>query len=641
MITPFDAITLAYTKLRTRKIRTAFTVLISGLLFGILCAALLIAAGIIDSVEQYGREGVGEKYIVKAEDGAAYDTMPRYDALVEPSVVTRVKQLHGERVAAKTAEAKLLAIEYDAKSEDPSPIKVSEETKQEIISDEYLENQIVAQAIDEYLAPTLKTFDPTPEAQNFGLKQTLIESVVTPEDGQFTPMVGGKEQAIASYGKADPAKMKDTFSYDAMFNSYQSMAIEDNTLAEPYVLRKFTPETATKIPIVVPFAYAEKALELKKLPADATSDDRVARIKEVRSRIDDISLDFCYRNSTSQSLLSQSLDTRAEIEKNKTTKDYKQPNLVYGVPEESSCATPQITSDTRTATERTYTDKQTAFDKKFNAATDPVSIKLSFQIIGLSPSMPNTTGSQSLIDGITMMFSAGGVMHWQIPADMFVQLPAELKPAAVFGAAATATRTTDIPPSKIDAVLEFTSLDGAQRYIKSQECMDFCETFAYGYANNTILMDDVQKILKNIVFWVTAVISFIAIILLGSMIGRTVADGRRETAVFRSIGAKRLDIFSIYLWYTFLLSLRVIVFVFLLGIILAYAAHYWYSPTMSTEALVTFAAQDLDLKFSLISFNSPYLLYLPLIIIGISLLAMLLPMLMSIRRNPIQDMRQE
>lgn len=62
---------------------------------------------------------------------------------------------------------------------------------------------------------------------------------------------------------------------------------------------------------------------------------------------------------------------------------------------------------------------------------------------------------------------------------------------------------------------------------------------------------------------------------------------------------------------------------------------------MSTEALVTFAAQDLDLKFSLISFNSPYLLYLPLIIIGISLLAMLLPMLMSIRRNPIQDMRQE
>lgn len=641
MITPFDAITLAYTKLRTRKIRTAFTVLISGLLFGVLCAALLIAAGVLDSVEKFGREGVGEKYIVKVEDGATFDTSARFDALIEPSVVTRVKQLHGERVAAKTAEAKLLAIEYDAKSEDPSPIKISEETKQEIISDESIENPIVAQAIDEYLAPTLKKFNPASAAQDFGLKQSLVESVITPKDGQLTPMVAGKEEAIASYGNANPAKMQDMFSYDAMFNSYQSMAIEDSTLAMPYVLREFAPETATKIPIVVPFAYAEKALELKKLPTDATSDERVARIKEVRSHIDDISLDFCYRNSTSQSLLSQSLDTRAEIEKNKTTKDYKQPSLIYGVPEESSCATPQITSDTRTVTERTYADKQIAFDKKFNSAADPISTKLSFQIIGLSPSMSNTTGSQSLIDGITMMFSAGGVMHWQIPADMFVKLPAELKPVAVFGEAATATRTADIPPSKTDSVLEFASLDGAQRYIKSQECMNFCETFAYGYANNTILMDDIQTQLRNVVFWVTAIVSFIAIILLGSMIGRTVADGRRETAVFRSIGAKRLDIFSIYLWYTFLLSLRVIVFVFLLGIILAYAAHYWYSPTMSIEALVIFAAQDLDLKFSLISFNSPYLLYLPLIIVGISLLAMLLPMLMSIRRNPIQDMRQE
>ena len=641
MITPLDAVTLAYTKLRTRKVRTAFTVLISGLLFGILCAALLIAAGVLDSVEKFGREGVGEKYIVYTEDGSTYDLSPRYEALAEPSVLNRVKQLHADRVNTKTAEAKALNIEYDTASEDPPLVTKDEATKKEFISEDKIDNPLVAQALDEYLKPTIKKFNPTAEARDFGLKRNVTEYIISPTDGQFLPMQSGKEDAIASYGKVDPAKQNFDMSYESLFTSFQSMSIEDDALAMPYVIREFDPKTATKIPIIVPFSYAESALELKKLPGSSTADERLERIKEVRSRIDEISLDFCYRNSTSQSLLNRSLETRAEIEKNKTDKKYTQPNLLYGVPEESSCATPQIISDTRTTDERAYTDKQAIFDKKFNGETDPVSTKLSFQVIGLSPSASNITSSQSLADGIALMFSAGSVPHWQIPAGMFINLPTELKQADVFGAAADATKTTDIPSSGSSAVLEFTTLDGAQRYIKSNECFGSCDTYAYAYANNTILMDDIQGYLRTIVYWMALIISVIATILLGSMIGRTVADGRRETAVFRAIGAKRIDILSIYIWYTLLLSLRVIIFVFLLGTILALAAHYWLAPNITIQALVVFAAQDLNLKFSLISLNSLYLLYLPLLIIGISLLAMIFPMLTSIRRNPIQDMRQE
>ena len=46
MIRLIDAMTLAYTKLRTHKIRTGLTIGVAGILFGLILAVIMVAQGV-------------------------------------------------------------------------------------------------------------------------------------------------------------------------------------------------------------------------------------------------------------------------------------------------------------------------------------------------------------------------------------------------------------------------------------------------------------------------------------------------------------------------------------------------------------------------------------------------------------------
>ncbi len=639
MIHPIDIFTLAHTKLRTRKIRTGFTVLISGLLFGLLLAVLITSAGVMQSVNEFGKEGIGEKYIVKTEP----TNPPEFDIFTlqsDANFIARVEQLHKERIAAKKSEAARLKITYDPSAEDPSPIiidKANGNTKS--LNIDLQDSSAVQQALKEHQQTTTKPMKASDYTKGFSVKRQLTELTITPDNATLIPMTDGKEDAITNYGKKI-----EQLSYTDYLSAFQSLAIEDDTLSMPYVTKKIDPTKATAIPIVITYTYAEKALGFKKLPTKATPAERIERIRTVREKAVTMSIDFCYRNNASSSLLSRALDQQKEIAKNKDNKLYTQPTVAYQVPDEKSCGPVLIARDSRSNTERTQDQAREEFARKFDNATDPIEHKLRFQVIGISPSA-SLEDTQSLVSGVSMMLAANSVPHWQIPAGYFSKLPAELKPEVVFGTAANATDITTLPPDTTRGfVTEFSSLETAQNYVNKYACDNSCASsiaYAHPYANNTLMMRDIKQYIDTIILWVTLALSFVAIIILGSMIGRTVADGRRETAVFRSIGAKRIDIVSIYTCYTLLLSLRIIIFVALLGTILAAAADYWFSPQITPEALIAFSAQDLNRQFHLFGISSPYLLYLPLVIVGISLLAMIPPMLLGVRRNPIKDMRQE
>lgn len=639
MIHPFDTITLARTKLRTRKIRTAFTVVISGALFGLLLAALLISAGLLGSIEKLGREGVGEKYIVSASINQPGSTEPMslYD---NPSIVARVEQLQAERIAAKTAEARRLKIEYIAAEEDPNPVIFDKDMNKKVLRFEYLESSpSITQALKEYDdAHAAEQKSIAQYTQGFPVKQQLTEFTIAPTDSTFTPMTGGQEDMIVDYDKNKTATDQ-VFSLDQFFATYSSMAIEDDMLTKPYTTVAFDPKTASEIPIVVPFVYAEKALGLKKLPGSASSQQRIDRIKQVRNQLQAIDIDFCYRNTTSATEVNEALAQRKELAKNKDKKDYQKPSVTYNVPDPSSCGPVTVSADTRTASEKAMAASQKEFKKKFGDYTEPVSIKLRFQVVGIAPA-PSLSDTQSLANGIGMIFASSAVSHWQIPASLFIDLPASLKPVEIFGSqTATARSSAELPRTANSSILEFAQLNQAQAFLARYG--ESKELYAQPYGSNALVMAQLNNFLRQIILWATAIISFVAIIILGSMIGRTVADGRRETAVFRAIGAKRSDITAVYFCYTILLSLRITTFVIILGGTLALAADYWLSPQVTPDALISFSAQNLDQRVSLMGLNSPYIMWLPLVIVGVSLLAMSLPLLTSVRRNPISDMRQE
>jgi hypothetical protein len=121
MIRLLDAATLAYTKLRVHKIRTGIVIGVSGILFGLILGAIFVAQGVFISVENFSKEGLADRSIVSVSQWSD-QYFSAYEHLEDSEFVAEVKQAHADLVAKKTAAAKKYTIEYDAKTQDPSPI---------------------------------------------------------------------------------------------------------------------------------------------------------------------------------------------------------------------------------------------------------------------------------------------------------------------------------------------------------------------------------------------------------------------------------------------------------------------------------------------------------------------------------------
>lgn len=154
-------------------------------------------------------------------------------------------------------------------------------------------------------------------------------------------------------------------------------------------------------------------------------------------------------------------------------------------------------------------------------------------------------------------------------------------------------------------------------------------------------LDSAKRGFGRLFRYVALGVALIAAVIMMGTVGRMVADSRRETAVFRAIGAKRLDIAQIYVLYTILLSVLICAFALIIGILLAGFVHSRYASEATVEALVAYNAQDLDKTFRLYSFFWPDVLQLVGLALAGGVISSILPLVRNLRRNPIRDMRDD
>jgi ABC-type antimicrobial peptide transport system permease subunit len=123
--------------------------------------------------------------------------------------------------------------------------------------------------------------------------------------------------------------------------------------------------------------------------------------------------------------------------------------------------------------------------------------------------------------------------------------------------------------------------------------------------------------------------------------GKIIVDSRRETGVFRAIGASRLQIGQIYLTYITIIS----VLAFVLSAIIALCMNFYltsrFASGFETElALVTGTAVS-EQSFSFVGFNVPLIVLCLLATILIGWIGSLIPIVRSLRRDPIRYLREE
>jgi hypothetical protein len=115
MIWPTDALLLAGTKLKTRKIRLSITIVISSLLFAGLVFLASVFDGTVHSLQSFGKEGYGGRYLVQANP---ITTFPFDDETLTTELSAQNKAL----IDQKKALAKKLGLEYNEKSDMSLPL---------------------------------------------------------------------------------------------------------------------------------------------------------------------------------------------------------------------------------------------------------------------------------------------------------------------------------------------------------------------------------------------------------------------------------------------------------------------------------------------------------------------------------------
>lgn len=622
---------LALTKLRTRKVRLAFTIGITSLLFGVLFFAVPVANGTFNSIERFGKEGLGKRYIIQA-------TLPSQGSVINnDDIMERALDIHADELAQKKAAAKKLGIPFDAAAE-ASPV-IESETPSGRIRNLNVQHPAVKAATKEYLAQ-----HPLIGAAELRKAADVYRPTAFYESKQFQNGYDGGQLQILKNGQENfvGAQTKEPDPLDLFIFSWTSI---DDDLIKPFVLPGKNLEITSdgSIPLVIPFSSAESLLKIDPLPNNASPEAAIQHMQAVRSKAADLHFEVCYRNQASADVIADAINMQREIERNKKNADYQKPNLIHGLPA-TACGAPEVIHDVRTTSEKSADSKQSQFDQMFGAES-PAQQKLRFVVVGLSPDKKEG-GASSVSQIVSSVVNSSLGYGWYMPSSAEHQNPLL---ARLF--------TDDAYSIGLgrNYFVEFASADNARAFVNEKGCSvdsamrsegDNCSKAGKiftltAFGSNTVGLESLKQQFNKAFGLTLLVIAAVASLIMGSTIGRIIADSRRETAVFRAIGAKRSDIAGIYLTYVTLLSVMVIVVALVSGTLLAYAANLALGPIATSQAIAIYGAQDTSMIFDLFKASWGGIALNGLLILAVGYIAATPPLLRNVRRNPIQDMRED
>lgn len=627
MIRLSDGALLAVTKLRTRKVRTVITVVIASLLFGGLVAAVLVIGGVVRGATNFTKGSLSERYITNVQyfGGASYDDS-------SPALQARATELYTQLVKDKKADAKRLGVEYDPATEQKPVIKESS-------GDSHLDNSAstAQQAIAEYQATQPTDLEKVQKAATPYHPLKIYDMQASNTPGTMNLMKNGVEDFTKINNQQN--------GYSSTPDVVQGWSYLDASLTAPFLLSKTqlaTQKNTSDLPVIAPYSKVEAALNLPALPKDASASERMDRIAIVRKEAATVTFAACYRNNVSAAQISEAQRVIDEAKQHKNDATYKLPPLQYGLPSANLCASAPIVRDVRSAAEKKQMEKELQFRRDFNEVVDPAQQKVVFRVVGIGPD--GFSGeSFSAIDMLVTAVAGSSLQGlWVVPQDMYDAMPNKADYAR-FEPSATGQRPMSF--SQSGQLVEFSTAIEAKAFMAKAGCtgMD-CgggkPFISYFGSNSVLLADMTAAITKGLAIAVLVIASIATLIMMG-MVGRVISDSRRETAVFRAIGATRNDIRAIYVIYTIFLSFSVAAIALLIGTGTALWVDGRWSASATAQAQVTFIGAHEGEQFHLIGFWWQALVAIVAAVIIAGLVSILLPLSRNLTRSPMKDMRDD
>jgi hypothetical protein len=642
-----DNFTLSFTKLRVRRVRLAVTLIVSGIIFTVLVFGSLVSTGVMQSLRSFTKEGLLNHYLTMI---TADPTGPQ-GAISDPAVVARAKVLDKARIDSETKEAKRLGLAFDPKTAQsaivgqggtttgagPVAAPVPAASGNPISVD--VSNPAGRQAVIEVrhrFAPAdalavAKPFHPTAAYESFFVNAA----------GGFgdmfslTPILNGKEQA---------QKPDSGFSTSDSIAGFQSeLNAFSPEMMKPFMLpgTSLAAKPGEPIPVLAPIDAVEKLVGLPALPKNATPDQQIGRLGELRSKAKNLVFQTCFRNGAALSLQARATQQAADIAAHKSEDGYQKPSLIYGQPT-GPCQSTPIASDTRSADEKALAAKQLEFDQEFGAA-QPNTTVVKFKIVGIASQPPSFSSALSVSGIIQSFFTSSLGYGWVVTLDVAGQNPM-LGPIV--------NDPLQLALGSRLVYVDFANRSDQKSFIDAKNCTPTggfmsapsCPPGKYimgPFGNPLAVIQDAGASFTKGQLITLGVIALLAAIVMMGTIGKIIADSRKETSVFRALGAKRLDIAQVYLLYTVFLAILAFGVSVVLGAAVPIHLQLHYGPSVSAQAVLAFNSQDLHKQVHLLGFNPLEFLEILAYVVAVALVSAAIPLLNGIKRNPVKDMREE
>ena len=634
MLRILDASKLALTKLRTRKIRLAVTIIVAGLLFGVVVFGLTVLRASMASIGRFSRDTMSTRYLLAYSNHNKDQSELFYNTPQDAK--DRILALHKQHIADKKAAAKALGVEYDEKSEEEPIMKINQDDSGSLNRNSWAVKTFLRQYTNEKNPLKPERIDAA--AKRFGSSVTYRIQNVGGRDGSLDVMIGGRED-FQRNKEAVPEQLNEFVSAAG----YQE--ILDESLLNYYFLPHRAHATSNEIPVFISYNDAAVLLGKKPLPTTAQPQQHIERIRELRNEAGNITIQVCYRNNASSHLIQQALDQqRTAANKPKNEFDVK-PSIEYALPAADSCGGAIVKKDNRSASEKMADEKLQKFNQQFSTENiTPQQAKLTYRVVGL---LPDTAYGDDLKSKLAGALNANMPSRWIIPKQTF-----EAGAAKTYLPNILTTERQELSGGLSDTTIyEFIDAEHARAFYHATMCnvqpkdKDLCvdgvSNFTRPFGSNSLVIEELQQQLTPILWYSLLGVIGVAAFILMLTISRTVADSRKESAIFRALGATRLDIAQIYVMYTLLLAGLIALFAIVAGLIGAGVIDVLYSADFSTAARYIIMPRDLNTTFQLFTFDPLIIALAAVSIVAAALIGSILPLARNTRRNPMKDMRDE
>lgn len=148
--------------------------------------------------------------------------------------------------------------------------------------------------------------------------------------------------------------------------------------------------------------------------------------------------------------------------------------------------------------------------------------------------------------------------------------------------------------------------------------------------------DSIKNVFKG---FVIVMLIFVTLPMSGT-ISKVLADAQRETGVFRAIGAKRRDVFHIYLTYSVILATLAVLVAFAVASIICLILTAKYGPSLSAELSAISGNSD-SYKVVLFGINPGHLAFIYALTAASAMLGVVGPVLKTLRKDPVVAMRED